>query len=347
MPRTSTARKTAKVADIATARKAAAARAPSAREPSASPRALWKGAISFGLIHIPVQLYPAEKSERLDLDMLDKRDFAPVGYKRVNKETGQEVPWDEIVKGYEYEEGHYVVLTEEELKEANPEAARSIQLLAFVPAGEIPLEYFEQPYYLAPVRGGDGVYALLREALRRSEKVGVAQVVIRTRQTLAAIVPQGKRLVMIGLRYPHEIRVFDESALPSDDLAELGLSDREVDMAMSLVSQMSEHWRPQKYKDRFFDDVMALINRKIARHETHALHQPGKAKPLPKAPKNVVDLVALLKQSLEQGRRGREAANEPLPPDTAANDAEHEPASGKGHGGTSRAVTRRRHPTGA
>lgn len=278
-----------------------------------APRALWKGAVSFGLIHIPVQLHPAEKTERLDLDMLDKRDYAPVGYKRVNKETGEEVPWDEIVKGYEYEEGRYVVLTDEELREANPEAARSIQLLAFVPAAQIPVEYFEQPYVLAPGAGGDGVYALLRETLKRSGRVGIAQVAIRTRQTLAALLPEGRRLVLMTLRYPQELRLLDDAALPPADLAELGLSDREVDMAVTLVEQMSEDWRPEQYRDRFIDDVMALIQRKIGRHDTHGVLPAREAAPIPEPPKNVVDLVALLKQSLAAGRGGetQEAANEP------------------------------------
>lgn len=316
---------------------------------SAAPRALWKGAVSFGLIHIPVQLYPAEKSEHLDLDMLDRRNFAPVGYKRVNKETGEAVPWDEIVKGYEYKKGQYVVLTEEELRDANPEAARSIELLAFVPAGDIPLQYFEQPYYLAPEPGGDGVYALLRESLRRSGKVGIAQVVIRTRQSLAALMPQGRRLVMITLRYPHELRVFDDAALPAEDLGELGISDRELGMAMSLVDKMSQAWRPQQYKDRFYDDVMALINRKIARRDTHTVYPPGKPAPPPEAPRSVTDIMALLRQSLDENRAGqaaRAANDETAPP--AANDAAGGEVAAPARsaaarkGGRSRAVATRR-----
>ncbi|MCD6061639.1 MAG: repair protein [Moraxellaceae bacterium] len=286
---------------------------------SAAPRSLWKGAVSFGLIHIPVELYPAEKSDRIDFDMLDKRDFAPVGYKRVNKETGREVGWDDIVKGYEYEAGQYVVVSDEELREANPEAARSIQLLAFVPAAEIPVEYFEQPYVLAPARGGDNVYALLRETLKRSGRIGIAQVVIRTRQSLAALVPEGRRITLMTLRWPHELRAFDESALPAENLDGLDISEREIDMALALVETMSEPWRPQQYKDRFFDDVMALINRKIAAQDTHALYTPAKAKPLPKAPK-VEDLMALLRQSLAGNRAANapeaapaEAANDPAP----------------------------------
>lgn len=277
-----------------------------------APRALWKGGLGFGLVHIPVQLYPAGKAERLDLDMLDRRDFAPVGYRRVNKETGAEVPWEEVVKGYEYEEGRYVVLTDEELREASPDAVRSIRLLAFVPAEEIPAEYYEQPYVLAPGAGGEGVYALLRETLKRAGRVGIAQVVIRTRQSLAALLPEGRRLLLMTLRYPQELQLLDEERLPPEDLTALGLSEHEVDMAVRLVEQMGSHWEPERYRDRFIDDVMALVRRKIARRDTHGLPPAAPPEPLPEPPRNVVDLVALLRQSLAQGRTtAAEAANEP------------------------------------
>src|SRR3546814_736238 len=170
------------------------------------PRAIWKGAISFGLVHIPVELYPAESQSGLDLDLLDRRDFAPVGYKRYNKETGKEINWNDIVKGYEYEKGQYVVLSEEDLKRANVEATQTIDILAFVDAEEIAPIYFEQPYYLAPIKGGDKAYVLLRETLKRAGKIGVAQVVIRTKQRLAALLPMENAVVLNLLRYGDEIR---------------------------------------------------------------------------------------------------------------------------------------------
>ncbi|MEZ0271370.1 MAG: Ku protein, partial [Methylophilaceae bacterium] len=160
------------------------------------PRAIWKGAISFGLVHIPVELYPAESRKGLDLDMLDKRDFAPVGYKRYNKSTGKDIDWNDIVKGYEYEKGKYVVLTDEDLKRANVEATQTIDILSFVDSEEIPEIYFEQPYYLKPARGGAKVYVLLRETLKRAGKVGIAQVVIRTKQHVAALLPMDKAIVL-------------------------------------------------------------------------------------------------------------------------------------------------------
>lgn len=157
-------------------------------------RSLWKGAISFGLVHIPVEMYPAVSDNALDLTMLDKRDFSPVGFKRYNKGNNKEVVWDNIVKGYEYSDGEYVVLSEEDLRQANPEATGTIDILAFVDAETVPLLYYEQPYYLAPGKGGDKVYALLRETLKKVGKIGIATVVIRVKQHLAALVCEGSTL---------------------------------------------------------------------------------------------------------------------------------------------------------
>ncbi|QDQ24902.1 Ku protein [Chitinimonas arctica] len=258
------------------------------------PRALWKGAISFGLVHIPVELFAAEKRSELDLDLIDKRDFAPVGYRRVNKATGKEVEWDDIVKGYQYEEGQYVVLTEQELKQANPAATQTLELQAFVKADEIDPLCYEQPYYLTPTRRGEKVYALLRETLRRSGRVGIGQVVIRTRQHLAALRVVDQALVLQTLRYANELRGQDELDLPVGD----GISDRELKMAQALVEDLSETWQHARYRDSYQDDVMALVDRKIAANETHAIvPDEGQAEPPPSGG-NVVDLVALLKQSL-------------------------------------------------
>ena len=169
-------------------------------------RSMWKGAISFGLVHIPVELYPATSDNGLDLHMLDRRDFSPIGFKRYNKNTGKEVSWDDIIKGYEYATDEYVVLSDEDLRRANPEATQTIDILAFVDAEQVPLIYYEQPYYLAPGKGGDKVYALLRETLREVGKIGIANVVIRVKQHLAALVCEGDTIVLNTLRYPDEIR---------------------------------------------------------------------------------------------------------------------------------------------
>ncbi|HSC57020.1 MAG TPA: Ku protein, partial [Nitrospira sp.] len=160
------------------------------------PRVLWKGAISFGLVHIPVGLYSAEKRNSFDLTMLDRRTMKPVGFKRYNKETGEDVSWDDIVKGYEYEKDRYVVLTEEDFKRANVEATQTVDILSFVDEDEISSMYFETPYYLAPDKRGHKGYALLRETLNQTGKIGIANVVIRTRQYVAALIPVGDVIVM-------------------------------------------------------------------------------------------------------------------------------------------------------
>ncbi|GAA5785903.1 Ku protein [Chitiniphilus shinanonensis] len=271
-------------------------------------RALWKGAISFGLIHIPVELFPAEQRDELDLTLLDRRDFAPVGYRRVNKHSGEEVPRDDIVKGYQYEEDQYVVLSDDELKSANVKATQTVDLIAFVDADEIEPLYFDQPYYLAPTRGGAKVYALLRETLRRAGKVGIGQVVIRTRQHLAALMPVGDVLLLDTLRYAHELRDSAQLPLPEGDLEAAGVAEREVKMALSLVESMSEAWQPAQYRDRYRDDVLALIERKVRSKQVHAIAAPVEDDEAAPAGDNVVDLMALLKRSLDSAKPAKSAA---------------------------------------
>ncbi|MYM87340.1 Ku protein [Rugamonas sp. FT82W] len=260
-------------------------------------RALWKGAISFGLVHIPVEMYSAVQEHELDLTMLDRRDFSPVGYKRYNKNTGKEVTWDDIVKGYEYQDNEYVVLSDEDLKRANVEATQTIDILAFVDAADVPLTYFEQPYYLAPARGGAKVYALLRETLRKAGKIGIATVVIRTKQHLCALVCDDDKIVLNTLRYANEIRSAEELKLPPTTMKAAGISDKELQMALSLVEGMSEPWKPEQYHDTYKDDVLALVKKKVKAGQTKTITA---AEPESKAAKssNVVDLVALLQDSL-------------------------------------------------
>ncbi|RFP21518.1 Ku protein [Duganella sp. BJB488] len=260
-------------------------------------RALWKGAISFGLVHIPVEIYSAVQEHELDLTMLDRRDFSPVGYKCYNKNTGKEVTWDDIVKGYEYQDNEYVVLSDEDLKRANVEATQTIDILAFVDAADVPLTYFEQPYYLAPSRGGAKVYALLRETLRKAGKIGIATVVIRTKQHLCALVCDEDKIVLNTLRYANEIRSAEELKLPPATMKAAGISDKELQMALSLVEGMSEPWKPEQYHDTYKDDVLALVEKKVKAGQTKTITA---AEPESKAAKssNVVDLVALLQDSL-------------------------------------------------
>jgi DNA end-binding protein Ku len=289
-------------------------------------RALWKGAISFGLVYIPVEMYTAVQEHDLDLTMLDKRDFSPVGYKRYNKSTGKEVTWDDIVKGYEYETDEYVVLSDEDLKRANVEATQTIDITAFVDAAEVPLTYYETPYYLAPSRGGDKVYALLRETLRKAGKIGIATVVMRTKQHLCALVCVEDKIVLNTLRYATEIRDAEELKLPPKTLKAVGISDKELQMALSLVEGMSAEWDPEQYHDTYKEDVLALVKKKIKAGQTKTITAPDKETAAPKA-SNVVDLVALLQNSL--GKRGGKGAAAKAKPAPAAEEEDNEEVEAK------------------
>ncbi|MCA1245755.1 Ku protein [Massilia sp. MS-15] len=269
------------------------------------PRSMWKGAISFGLVHIPVDMYPAVDNKGLDLTMLDRRDFSPVGFKRYNKGNGKEVSWDDIVKGYEYSSGEYVVLSEEDLRRANPEATQTIDIVAFVDAADVSLLYFEQPYYLAPGKGGDKVYALLRETLRKAGKIGIARVVIRVKQHLAALVCVGDVIVMNTLRYADEIRDAGELKIPTAHDRKAAITDKEQRMAMALVQGMAEDWEPEQYHDTYREDVLALIEKKVKAHQTKTITmpEPGEQK---RETGKVIDLVSLLQASL--GKKPSKAA---------------------------------------
>jgi DNA end-binding protein Ku len=263
-------------------------------------RGLWKGAISFGLVNVPVELFSAEKrSAELDLTLLDKRDLAPVGYKRVNKATGKEVPWAEIVKGYEYDDDKYVVLSEEDFRRANVEAAKTVEILAFVDLAEIEPLFFETPYYLAPGKRGEKAYALLRETLRKSGKAGIATVVIRTRQYLAALIPRDEVLVLNTLRYANELKDVDDLGIPTSAFKGPRVTAKEIDMALRLVEDMSDGWKPEQYKDTYGEDLLARIKEKIKKGQTEEITEPEKeAKEREGA--EVIDLMALLKKSVGQ-----------------------------------------------
>lgn len=276
------------------------------------PRALWKGAISFGLIHIPVDLFSAENSQQLDMDMLDKRDFSPVGYKRYNKTNGKEVEWANIVKGYEFEDNQYVVLSDEDIKRANPEATQTIDILSFIEADEVSPIYYEQPYYLVPGKGGEKVYALLRETLRKSGKMAIAQVVIRVKQHLAALVPIDDMIVLNLLRYVDDIHPMSEYKVPPSS-KQFAVSAKEVEMALSLVDGMTEKWNPADYKDNYRNDLIKLIQKRIKNKQTKVLDES--AAPEPKSASNIVDIMALLKQSIES-KSGK--ATKPTKPKKAA-----------------------------
>jgi DNA end-binding protein Ku len=270
-------------------------------------RPLWKGAIQFGLVNIPVELYPAEDRKSFKFSMLDKRDLSPVGYKRYSKKTGKEVEWADIVKGYEYEKDQYVVLSDEDFRRANVKATQTIDILAFVPADEIPLEYFETPYYLAPGPRGQKVYALLRETLRATKRIAIAQVVIRTTQHLAAVVPNGRALMLDTLRYEDELRKATGLELPAEGLKAAGVTTKEVELAKRLVDDMTEHWKPGEFKDTYHQDLMARIKQKIKQGQTKEITEPSKEdEERPRA--QVIDLAELLKQSLNKGGAAAKSA---------------------------------------
>ncbi len=257
------------------------------------PRGLWKGAISFGLVNVPVELFSAEKrASEIDLTMLDKRDLAPVGYKRYNKSTGEDVPWGEIVKGYEYEDGRYVVLSDEDFRRANVEASKTVDIVAFVDAKEIPSIHYETPYYLAPGKRGEKAYALLRDALAKAGKVGIATVVIRTRQYLAAVMPQGDVLVLNTLRYAAELREPKELDIPASKV-----TAKEIDLALRLIKDMEEKWKPEQYKDTYREDLLKRIEEKVKAGQTEEITAPEKEKAEGGA--EVIDLMALLRKSVE------------------------------------------------
>ena len=271
-------------------------------------RPLWTGAISFGLVNVPVSLYSATRHHSLDFDMLDKRDMQPVGYQRINKETGKPVPWEEVVKGYEYEKGRYVVLTEADFKAANVEATQTIDIVSFVEAHEIPVVYFDTPYYLAPARGGAKGYSLLLETLEHAERAAIGQVVIRTRQHLSAIVPARGLLVLCTLRYGYEIRARDEIAKKPAAGKKGAVTRKEIQMALQLVEEMSEPFAPTKYKDTYRDDILARVKKKARAGQGKKLDEPGAAPQRESA--EVIDLMAALKRSLKSkgGGRHREKA---------------------------------------
>jgi len=266
-------------------------------------RAFWKGAISFGLVYIPVELYSATHSATIDLDYLDKRDFSPVGYQRYNKRTGKLVEWKDIVRGYQYKKGKYVALSDEDFRQANTKASQTIEITSFADATSITPEYYDTPYWVAPQKGGQKVYALLREALKRTGKVAVATVVVRTRQHLAVLLPENDVLELNTLRFPDEIRTSEEMGVEVPGAKQAGLAPREISMAEKLIEEMTEPWKPQQYRDTYREDLMKRINEKVRNKETHTLTEPGEAEK-PRKTAEIIDLMAVLKQSLEKGGRG-------------------------------------------
>jgi DNA end-binding protein Ku len=257
-------------------------------------RAIWKGTISFGLVEIPISLVKAEESHELDLRLVDRRDHSPIRYQRVNESTGEIVAWEDIVKAHE-ENGELVLLSDEELANANVDAVKRIEILDFVDGADIHPAYFSRPYWLEPARKqGAKAYVLLRQTLERTGKIGIANIVMRTRQHLAALTVKDKALALVILRFGDELRATEKLELPSDNIE---VRPKELEMAEQLVASMDAEWKPEKYKDEYYDDVMAMIERKRAAGETEPLEVPE----APERPGTaVVDLMPLLRKSMQQ-----------------------------------------------
>ena len=272
-------------------------------------RAIWKGNISFGLVNIPIALYPATRREELKFRLLRKSDLSPVNYRRVAEKDGKEVPWDQIVKGYEYEKGRYVVLKDEDFERVDLEATQTVDIQDFVDQEEIDPMFFYKPYYLEPQKGGDKAYALLRDALKDSDKVGIAKVVIKTRQYLAGVKPEDGALVLELMHFADELADPQKLHVPK----KLEIGKREMTMAKSLIDSMSSKWEPQKYKDDYREALMEVIEEKVEAGGKEIEEKPKKAL----KPTKVIDLVSVLQKSLEQtgsakkktaaGSRGKKA----------------------------------------
>lgn len=271
------------------------------------PRAIWKGAVSFGLVHIPVALVSATASKGVDFDWLDKRSMDPVGYKRVNKVSGEEMDKENIVKGVQYEKGRYVVLSEEEIRAAHPVSTQTIEIFSFVDSSQIPLPNIDTPYYLAPDKRGEKVYALLRETLRQTNKVALALVVLHTRQYLSALMPLDDALVLVKLRWPAEVRSLDTLEL-SAEAKKAELKKGELEMAKRLVEDMSGDWSPEDYTDQFEAKIMELVDRKA--HEGK-IEEVETAEDTGKQGADVIDLTELLKRSLGGKAPAKAAAKAP------------------------------------
>jgi len=258
-------------------------------------RAIWKGNISFALVSIPISLFSATRRNELSFHYLHKKDMSPVSYKRFCDTEDTEVPWEEITKGYEYEKGQYIEITDEDLDKADVELTKTIQIVEFVKEDEIDPVFFDKPYYLEPQKGGDRPYALMRDALAQSKKVGIAKVVLKSREHLAAVKAVGDMMTLQTMRFAHEIVDTGELNLPK----KADISPKEMGLAHTLIDSMSDKFDPKKYKDDYYDKVMEIVQMKVA--------GISPAAPAAKAagPTNVIDLMEILKQSLSETKKAK------------------------------------------
>jgi DNA end-binding protein Ku len=290
-------------------------------------RPIWKGNISFGLVNIPITLFSAEEKSELHFKLLDKRNRSVIKYERVNEDTREEVPWDQIVKGYEYDPGNFVLLTDEDFQKAAVEATQTIEIADFVDLHSIEYVYFEKPYYVVPGKKAEKGYALLREVLKRTGKVAVSKVVIRSRQYLSALIPQGNGLVLNILRYYHELRDAAEFGFPTGSLDDYKISDREIEIAEMLVDSMTAEWDPRKYHDEYRDALMEWIEKKAKAGGMMPVETPAEAK---KETGKVIDMMDLLKKSIQQVAQQRGKEVHPLKKERRLTTEPHKAAGGQG-----------------
>jgi DNA end-binding protein Ku len=260
---------------------------------------IWKGSISFGLLNIPVSLQTAQQDKDLHFSLLDSKDMAHIKYKKINAKTGREVQQKQIVKGYEYKHGQYVVITDADFEKANTKATKTIDIEDFVLIDEIDTMMFEKPYYVAPQKGAEKGYFLLREALEKTRKVAIAKIVIRTKQHLAMIMPKGDYLVLELLRFAHEMKDVKEVNYLSEVNTRVKFSDRELKMAEDLIKGMTAKWKPDKYKDTYYDDMMKRIQAKVKQGRGKKVEEPEEEEMEVEESSNVVDLLPLLQKSLQ------------------------------------------------
>ena len=266
-------------------------------------RPVWSGTLSFGLLNIPVSLMSGERRTDLSFRMLDSRDNKPIRYERVNADTGEDVPWKDIVKAFEYDKGSYVVLETEDIRSAAPESHDAIEVETFVGIEAIGPQYFEKPYVLVPAKKAEKGYVLLRETLRRTGRIGVARVVIRTREHLCAVMPQGDALMLLMMRYPQEIVDAEDYKLPTGSAADYRISARELQMSEALIASMESDWTPDDYRDEFRERLHQVIEARIKAKVVVRKLDEGEAALREDATTNVVDFMALLQKSIDAKQR--------------------------------------------
>lgn len=271
-------------------------------------RPIWKGHISFGLVNIPVTLTPGDRRDELSFELLDGRDLSPIGYRKFNKTTGAEVPPEHLARGFQLDDGRVVLVSDEDLKKASPERTQTLEILSFLTPAEVPPQYFVRPYYLEPTAAGEKGYVLLRDAMKAANKAAVGVVVLRARQHLALMTPEGPRLLLVTMRYANELRDPKNLAEPKKTPEQHGVREKESQLAVRLIEEMTEPWKPEQYHDQYREDLLASLERRAAAGEVRTVAEPAAGG----REGNVIDLMSLLKRSVAQKgsprpKRGRTA----------------------------------------